>query len=296
MTSGAQQGLDLIARFLIDAGNYVAIENPGYIGARNAFLAAQAKIIPIEVDKQGLQTNTLQQHNNIRLVYLTPSHQYPLGVTLSLERRIQILEWAQQQNAWIVEDDYDSEYRYSGQPIAAMQGIDKSERVIYLGTFSKVLFPGLRIGYLVVPKVLIPVFSLAKSITDHNTNTLLQAALNDFIEQGHFNNHLRRTRILYKKRQEYFLEIFSHKLKEFCTIEPNSTGMHLVAFCKNDDKIFAQKALQHGLQLRTLSSYYLQNTRNGFVLGYAGYTPQQIYQGICIMEKIYRDIENTLFK
>ena len=290
IVSGAQQGLNLIARFLIDPQEQVAIENPGYIGARNAFFAAQAQLIPIDVDKEGLKIHDLYQYSNTRLVYLTPSHQYPLGMTLSLERRIQILEWAQKENAWIIEDDYDSEYRYAGQPIAAMQGIDNSDRVLYLGTFSKVLFPGLRIGYIVVPKTLVPVFSLAKSICDHNSSTLLQSALTSFIQQGHFNSHLRQTRLLYKKKQEYFLQVFTHKLSKYCTIEPSSTGMHLVAFYDGDDRHITTEAAKHNLVLRPLSSYYLQNPRSGFVLGYAGYTLPQIYQGICTLEKIFRDL------
>ncbi|BBM87355.1 PLP-dependent aminotransferase family protein [Candidatus Uabimicrobium amorphum] len=285
--SGAQQGLDLIARFLIDPHENVAMENPGYLGARNAFFAAQAQIIPVDVDAAGLKIDDLQRQRDVRLLYLTPSHQYPLGMTLSLERRIQILQWARQQNAWIIEDDYDSEYRYAGQPIAAMQGIDNSDRVLYLGTFSKVLFPGLRIGYMVVPKALVPVFSLAKSICDHNCSTLLQAALASFIEAGHFNSHLRRTRILYKEKQQYFLQVFAHKLSKYCTIEPSATGMHLVAFYNGDDREITKEAVRHNLVLRPLSSYYLQNPRSGFVLGYAGYTLPQIYEGICTLEKIF---------
>ena len=284
ITCGAQQGLELITRFLIDPGEGVAMENPGYVGARNAFYSAEAHLIPIALDQQGIRIDLLESYDNVRLVYLTPSHQYPTGISMPLSRRIEVLKWAENNNAWVIEDDYDSEYRYSGQPIAAMQGMDTSNRVLYLGTFSKVLFPGLRLGYLVVPAALVPTFTVAKSIADRNSPSLLQSVLADFIDSGQFTSHLRKTRIIYKKRQEYFIRIFQQRLGEYFSLEPSSTGMHLVAICKKNwnDQHLAGLARQSELQLRPLSSYYLvpDAAVNGLVLGYAGFSELQIAEGL----------------
>lgn len=206
ITTGSQQALDLIARLLLDPGNAAWIEEPGYPGARAALEGQGIRLTPIPVDQDGLDVAAgIARCPQARLVYVSPSHQYPLGVTLSLPRRFALLDWARRAGAWIVEDDYDSEFRYSGRPLAALQGLDCDDRVLYVGTFGKTLFPSLRLGYLVVPSHLTDVFAAARGAIDRQTATLPQAVVADFINEGHFTRHIRRMRTLYRERQETLL-------------------------------------------------------------------------------------------
>jgi GntR family transcriptional regulator/MocR family aminotransferase len=202
VVAGSQQALDLTARMLLDEGEGAWIEDPGYLGARGALVGAGARLAPIPVDGEGLDVAAGEVSSPAaRLVYVTPSHQYPFGVTMSLPRRLALLKWASQAGAWVIEDDYDSEYRYAGRPLAALQGLDSEGRVIYLGTFSKVLFPALRLGYMVVPPDLVDAFMAARALSDRHCPVLDQAALADFIGDGHFARHIRRMRALYAERQ-----------------------------------------------------------------------------------------------
>ena len=203
IVSGTQQALDLIARLFIDPGDQVVMEEPGYLSARRVFQSQGAEILPISVDSSGLMVEQLQSIENlvVKLVYTTPSHQFPTGAILSLPRRLELLAWARQRGAVIVEDDYDSEYRYGEKPIPAMQGLDQNDSVIYIGTFSKVLFPALRIGYLVVPPGLAKIFAQAKRLVDRHSPLLEQCVLADFINEGHLERHLRRMRTLYSQRR-----------------------------------------------------------------------------------------------
>lgn len=197
IVNGSQQGVDLVARVLLESGDHVLVEDPGYLGARAALLGAGVRLTPMPVDAEGLQIgNRTARNSQACLVYVTPSHQYPLGITMTLARRLHLLEWARRTGAWILEDDYDSEFRYAGRPLASLQGLDMCGCVIYLGTFSKVLFPGLRLGYLVVPKNVVDAFLSAKTIADRQSAVLEQAVLARFIEEGHFARHLRRMRVL----------------------------------------------------------------------------------------------------
>jgi len=195
VVAGSQQALDLVARVLLDPGDAVWVEEPGYAGAKGALAAAGARVVPAPVDAEGLDVAAARQRcAAARLAYVTPSHQYPLGMTMSLSRRLALLRWASDAGAWVVEDDYDSEYRYTGRPLAALQGLDTEGRVIYTGTFSKVLFPALRLGYLVVPTDLADAFARAKALTDRGSPVLGQAMLADFLAEGHFGRHIRRMR------------------------------------------------------------------------------------------------------
>ena len=200
VTAGSQPAIALAARLLLEPGDEAWIEDPGYLGARGALLAAGARVIPVPVDEDGLIVDSVSVRTaRVRLAYVSPSHQYPLGVTLSLPRRLQLLAWAARSNAWILEDDYDAEFRYAGRPVPSMQGLDRQGRVLYVGTFSKSLFPALRLGFLVVPTDLVDAFARAIAVTGHRAPTIDQAALTAFIADGHFSRHLRRLRRRYRE-------------------------------------------------------------------------------------------------
>ncbi|HEU0297432.1 MAG TPA: PLP-dependent aminotransferase family protein, partial [Anaerolineales bacterium] len=204
---GSQGALDLASRMLINSGDSVWMEDPGYPGARGAFIGAGARVVPVPVDDEGLVVDIgVARSNEARLVYVTPSHQFPLGVTLSLSRRLALLDWAKRVNAYVIEDDYDSEFRFTGRPLAALQGLDDANRVIYVGTFSKVLFPSIRIGYMILPTPLIGPFLNVRRLVDIHSPMLEQAVLADFMIEGHFRRHLRRMRTLYAERRRVLLE------------------------------------------------------------------------------------------
>ena len=275
VVAGAQHGLDLTARLLLDPGDVVWIEEPGYPGARGALLANGARLCPVPLDDAGLNWQQgSRRHPAPKLVYITPSHSYPSGVTMSLTRRLELLAYSEEVGAWVLEDDYDSEYRFDSRPLAAIQGLSRDGRVIYIGTFSKVLFPSLRLGYLVVPRSLVPAFSDARSLMDGYTPTVIQAALADFIEQGHFAAHLRRMRALYQQRQQVLVDALSSHLSTWLEVVPTGAGMHLVAYARAplDEEAISRAAAERGVQLRPLGRYFLdQPSRQGFVLGYAGF-------------------------
>ncbi|HEX2037108.1 MAG TPA: PLP-dependent aminotransferase family protein [Chloroflexota bacterium] len=273
VVAGSQQGLDLAARVLLDVGDPVWIEDPGYLGARGALLAAGAQLVPVPVDEQGLDVEAGRARcPQARLAYVTPSHQYPLGMTMTLARRLALLEWARQSGAWVLEDDYDSEYRYTGRPLAALQGLDRHGRVIYLGTFSKVLFPALRLGYVVAPPDLVAAFVAARALADRHSPSVDQAVLADFIAEGHFVRHLRRMRLLYAERQRALLEAAGHTVQGLLEVAPAPAGMHLVGRLPPgvSDSAAARRAAGRGLVTPPLSAYALGPPRqSGLILGYA---------------------------
>jgi len=205
VVSGAQAALDLAARILLDSGDMAWIEDPGYPDARGALEGAGARLVPLSVKEDGLDVRAGRiPCPGARLAYVTPSHQFPLGVTMSLAQRLALLEWASQADTWILEDDYDSEYRFSGRPLEALQGLDSTNHVIYLGTFSKVLFPALRLGYLVVPPDLTDVFVAVRLFVDRHVPILEQMALADFMTEGHFTRHIRRMHTVYAERRGHY--------------------------------------------------------------------------------------------
>jgi GntR family transcriptional regulator/MocR family aminotransferase len=282
--SGAQQGLDLIARILLDPGDAVWIEDPGYRSARAALQGAGATLVPVPVDSDGLDVAAGNARcPDARLVYVSPSHQYPLGVTMSLTRRLALLDRARRADAWVVEDDYDSEFRYAGRPLAALQGLDRDGRVIYLGTFSKTLFPSLRLGYLVVPEDLVDSFMAARVVMDRQPPTLAQAVVADFIEEGHFLRHIRRMRTLYLERQEALLRAARREFDGLLDVPPCATGLHLMGWLPEgmDDREASRAAAQAGVEAPPLSSYFLDRCkRGGLLLGYAGSDVRQIREGV----------------
>jgi GntR family transcriptional regulator/MocR family aminotransferase len=292
VVAGSQQGLDLAARVLLDAGDKVWFEDPGYIGARGALLSAGAELVPAPVDAEGLDVaSAVARCASARMVYVTPSHQYPLGVTMSLPRRLALLEWAGRAGAWVLEDDYDSEYRYAGRPLPALTGLDTGQRTIYLGTLSKTLFPSLRLGYLVVPPGLVDAFVAAKALVDRHTPSIEQAVLADFIAEGHFARHVRRTRVLYAERQEALVAA-TRELEGLLDVRPAEAGMHLVGWLPRgaDDRAVAQRAAAHGVDAPALSAYaLLRQQRGGLLLGYAAFDVGQIREGVRRLAAALRD-------
>ena len=286
ITSGAQQALDLIARVIIDPGDEVWMEDPGYPGLRSTLQAAGAKIHDIAVDESGLSVkHGCQQAPNSVLAAITPSHQYPLGVTMSLTRRLEILDWAKNANAWILEDDYDSEFRYAGKPHLALQGLDQSGRVIYVGTFSKVLFPALRLGYVVVPEPLLASFKAVRASIDDYPALALQPALHQFITDGHFASHIRKLRKLYAQRQQLLIHALQKHAGGLLHAFPAQAGMHLVVrldpSCRLTDQQISDRAEKAGLVAPALSRFYKGNNRSqGLVLGYAGLSEDEIERDV----------------
>ncbi len=283
IVSGTQQALDLAVRVLLNPGDTTWIEDPGYLGIRAVLLSANAHIVPVPVDSEGLNvTEGISRNSNARLVCVSPSHQYPLGVTMSLARRLALLEWASRSGAWVLEDDYDSEYRYAGRPLAALQGLDNDERVIYIGTFSKVLFPSLRLGYMVVPPKLVDTFTAARAITDRHSPLLEQAVLADFIDEGHFTRHIRNMRMLYAERQEALIQA-AQDLAEFLDVQPASTGLHLMGWLSSglDEQVVSQYAAEVDVEVQPLSMYSIETfPSQGLLLGYAAVDLHQIREGI----------------
>lgn len=284
VVSGSQQGLDLAARVLLDPGDAVWVEDPGYDRARAALLGAGARVVPVPVDEEGLKVAAGEARApDARLACVTPSHQYPSGVTMSLGRRMELLRWAQRSGAWIFEDDYDSEYRYSGRPLEALQGLDGAGRVVYVGTFSKVLLPSLRLGYLVVPPGVAGAFAGARELADRHSPSIEQAVLADFIAEGYFARHLRRMRTLYAKRQAVLVEAAEKELAGLLDVRPAEAGMHLVGWLAEgaDDRKASLRASTQGVEAPSLSVHRIEASPSpGLVLGYAAVGEIEILRGV----------------
>lgn len=289
--SSSQQGLDLAARVLIDTGDEVWMEEPGYHGARAALHACGARTVPVRVDENGLDVDEGKRiAPTARLAYVTPSHHYPLGITMSLERRLALLEWARRAGAWILEDDYDSEYRYCGRPLSSIQGLDTSERVIYIGTFTKVMFPSLRIAYIVVPHDLVDTFVNARTQIDGHNAPFFQTVLADFMNEGHFGTHVRRMRSLYMARRDVFVEAAERELGDIVTLGPTDGGLHATGFLRvGNDRDVAASAGARDIHVQPLSRFYAgAHPRMGLVMGYAGLSPNMIREGLRTMGKAIR--------
>jgi GntR family transcriptional regulator / MocR family aminotransferase len=289
--NGTQQALYLIMRLLIDTGDTMALEEPGYLSARRIFLSQGAKLLPINVDSEGLVVEELKQYKNesIKLVYVTPSHQFPTGAILSLPRRLELLAWARQTGALIIEDDYDSEYRYGDRPIPALQGLDDSDSVLYVGTFSKVLFPSLRIGYLVLPKSLVSLFARAKWLNDRHLPLLEQFVLTDFIEEGHLERHLRKMRSHYDQCRQILVQALKEHFGERVKILGEKAGIHLMVKLQTSlsEEEIVQRAAQKGVGMLSASPQYLGNGGAGeFIFGYSELTETQIKEGVIRLAEV----------
>jgi GntR family transcriptional regulator/MocR family aminotransferase len=271
ITTDAQAALDLLARVLLDPGDAVWVEEPGHIGAQAAFGAAGARMLPLAVGDEGWRLDPPPPQSP-RLIYVTPACQHPLGATMQMEQRLRLIDMANRMDALIIEDDFDSEYRFRGRPAPALQGADTSQRVIYVGTFAKLLFPALRLGFMVLPEVLLPDMARALTITGQCAPLLLQAALADFIEEGHMSLHLTRTRKIYALRRDAFQRLADHELPDLLTLRPSDAGLQCVANLRAgvDDVAVALAARRRGLHIAPLSLHYrYSHPAPGLVLGYA---------------------------
>jgi len=290
VVAGAQAALDLCVRLLIDRGDPAWIEEPGYAGARAALLGAGARIEPIPVDTEGLDVAEGEARcPNARLAYITPSCQFPLGATLSFARRLRLLDWAERAGAFVIEDDYDSEYRYRGRPIAAVQGIDANGRVAYVGTFSKTMFPALRVGYVIAPEGLAAAFAHAVRNTGQSVPQPVQGALADFIDGGHYGRHVRHMRALYARRQARLFSLVREHLSDVMELVPCDAGMQVAGWFVNglDDRAVAAAGARAGLALAPLSGYWMgSDGRAGLHLGYAGVSEDALGQAVPKLARI----------
>jgi GntR family transcriptional regulator/MocR family aminotransferase len=286
IVGGSQQALDLIARVLVDPNDRIAIEDPHYPAARQIFTAAGARLVPVAVDEDGLVPDELwARGGGARLVYVTPSHQFPTGAVLPLERRLALLDWAKRTHAFVVEDDYDSEYRFEGHPILAIKGLDRAGRVIYIGTFSKLLFPALRLGYLVLPPELVSAFAAAKFLADRHAPTLEQAVLAEFIADGHFDRLLRRLRKRVAARRGALLAALDDHLGDRVTVSGTNSGFHVLLSLRDvrprELPAIVTRAATAGVGVYSAAPFYMRPPRRaGLVLAYASMSEEDIRAGI----------------
>ena len=299
IVSGAQQGFDLAARALVDPGDKAWVEEPGYSGTRAVLTAAGATIVPVPVDEHGLVVETGKVlAPQARMAFVCPSRHVPLGVTLSLSRRLALLEWAHEARSWIIEDDYDSEFRYVGRPLASLQGLDESNCVVYVGTFSKITFPSLRLGYVVVPESLIDAFAAVRSGLDVCAPVLAQAAMADFIVEGHLERHIRRLRSLYQQRQALLVEVARNELGGLLDVPPSEAGMTLVGWLQSG--IQAAEAFQaakaHDVHVTAISGFAALPARPALLLGYAGVRDWEIVEGVGRLRKALEPLARRSFR
>ncbi|MGW7771526.1 MocR-like pyridoxine biosynthesis transcription factor PdxR [Pseudomonas machongensis] len=272
ITAGYRGGLELVCRTVLKSGDIGWYEDPGYIYARDFLHRIGMRLAPIPVDEEGLNVKLAQQKAaQARFAIVTPTHQCPMGVALSLPRRLELLDWAKQQRAWVIEDDYDSEFRYSGRPLPALKSLDRDQRVLYSSTFSKVLFPGLRLGYLVVPETHVAAFRDSANHLPGPGSILPQATVAEFMEQGHFARHLRKMRVLYAERRRYLTDALEQLLGDQIIIAPQAGGTHILALLKGqcDDRAVAAAAQSQGLAIQALSDWCMEkSTHGGLLLGF----------------------------
>jgi len=294
LTSGTQQGLALAARLLIDPGDRAWVEDPCYRSAVEILRDAEAEIVPVPVDEAGLDIAAAPQSAGPpRLVYTTPSRQYPLGMAMPLARRVALLAWAAAAGVWIIEDDYESEFQAPGRMLPSLQGLDRAGRVVYLGTFSKLLFPSLRLGYAVLPEDLVGPFAAARHLADRQSSALLQAAMTDFMLDGHFARHLKRMRARYAERQQYLSDLISRRVGGLLQIRPAESGMYLTAWLPRgwSDRQAAAALREAGVVATPLSSLTLATPRDpGLVLGYTGHDERAMARAV---DRMAAELERT---
>lgn len=294
IVNGTQQAIDVTARLTLGQGDQVLFENPGYPNARDAFNSLGAETIPVPVDQNGADFEAaVSRYPNARLAYVTPSHQYPMGVTLSIDRRMELIRWAGENNGLILEDDYDSEYRYGQKPIPAMQGLDSQQRTVYVGSFSKVIFPALSLGYVIVPAQMIRAFEYAMSLVSRPSSLVDQYVLTDFIREGHFGRHLRRMRKTYSARRDVFVEEIHKQLPGKLEVIGGEAGLHCAVRYQGNlrDRTAALQLEAAGVITRPLSEYYAPGTAlgkqiNGLVIGFACANFDQIREAVRTMAAI----------
>jgi GntR family transcriptional regulator/MocR family aminotransferase len=292
VVNGFQQALDLVSRVLINPGDRVVVEEPHYRPARVTFQAVGAEVHGVPVDADGLSVVDLP-HDNTRLIYVTPSHQFPTGAVLPLPRRLDLLAWAARRDAYVLEDDYNGEYRYSGRPVETLRGLDEHERVLYAGTFSKAMFPALRIGYLVVPASLVQPFVTAKSLADAGGPTVVQLALAEFISGGHFERHIRRARARNATRRAVMVEAIGAHLGEGVEIVGANAGLHIMLRLHRVPmrkvRELRHRAEEQGVGVYSAAPFYLEPPAGGaLLLGYASLTEAEIREGIRRLGSVFQ--------
>jgi GntR family transcriptional regulator/MocR family aminotransferase len=297
IVSGSQMALRLCAMALLKPGDDVCVEDPGYPGAWSALDATGATVRAVPVDCEGLIVRSIMVRKRApRVVHVTPSHQYPLGMSMSASRRLELLEWARRHESWIIEDDYDSEYRFASRPLGALQGMDAASRVIYVGTFSKVMFPALRIGYIVVPRSLVRGFINHRESLDIFSPTLYQLALSDFFSEGHFARHVRRMRTVYLARRDALVTGIQQRLHHVLSIANADAGMHLTCWLRPriDDREVVRRAAAHGISATALSTCYMgRSSHMGLVLGFGGADEAQIGRAVETLAEVFRSVSDA---
>ena len=292
IVSGSQMALRLAGAVLVGPGDRVAMEEPGSPPARAALGAGGAEVVPVPVDEEGMSVASLRRRNDrLRAACVTPSHQYPLGTSMTAARRFALLDWAESRGAWLLEDDYDSEYRYVSRPLGALQGMDAHERVVYIGTFSKVLFPAIRVGYVVVPPSLCQRFVDAREAFDLFSPTLYQLALAEFLREGHFARHLRRMRGVYLVRRDALLTGLARHCGGRLTVHNADAGLHVTALLPEgvDDEDVVRRMAGRGLTATALSSCYAGSARSGLLLGFGGSTERRLLEATRVLGEMLRD-------
>ena len=290
IVSGAQQALDILARLLLNPGDEVVVETPGYRDAFTLFQLHGARLVGLPVDDEGLPVDRIPADCRARLAFVTPTHQFPKGGTMPLARRLALLGWARARGALVVEDDYDGDLRYDGHSLAALQGVDTDGRVVYLGTFSKVLFPALRLGYLVLPPPLITPFVRAKDMVDRGAPTLTQAAVADFIAEGHFERHLRHLRRLYGERRAALAGALTHTLGDRVRVSPLAAGLHVMLFAEGsvDEAQLVREAAAHGVRVQPGAPYHLERPAPpSLLLGFSGLGEAEIVEGVRRLAEVW---------
>lgn len=283
IVSGAQQAIDILARLLLNAGDQVLVETPGYRDAFALFQLHQARLVGLSVDNQGLPVDEIPRDCRAKLVFVTPSHQFPKGGTMPLARRLALLAWAREHSAVVIEDDYDGDLRYEGGSLAALEGLDEDGRVGYLGTFSKVLFPALRLGYLVLPRTLTGPFVQAKELVDRGAPTLTQAAVADFLAEGHFERHLRHLRQLYGQKRAALVAALDDYLGDRVRYSPVAAGLHVMIYANAplDEAQLVREAAARGVRVYGGALYHLERPAPpSILLGFSGLSESEIVEGV----------------
>ena len=292
IVAGTQQAIEVASKLLLDPGDEVLFEDPGYRTARCAIAANGGKIVPMPVDQQGADVESgFRRAPGARMIYVTPSHQYPMGVTMSIERRMELISWAQRNRSIIIEDDYDSEYRYAQHPIPSLQGLDSADQTIYIGSFSKVIFPALSMGYAIVPKPIASTFSAALGLVSRPPSKQNQIILYDFIRLGHFGRHLRRMRKIHQLRRTALIDSIEQHLGDKLQIIGADAGLHATArvLTKHNDSTLARRIDSLGVVIRNLSaySYSKKNSHNGLIFGFACATPKQLKHAVVKVATVF---------
>ncbi|WP_347169944.1 PLP-dependent aminotransferase family protein [Pseudomonas salmasensis] len=295
ITSGAQQAISLCAQLLVEPGDGVAVENPGYRAAGHAFALAGGRLQGVPVDGEGMDCQVLSTLNDCRVAYVTPSHQYPLGVVMSLARRLQLLAWAERSGGWIVEDDYDGEYRYSGAPLSPLAALDRNGRVLYVGTFGKVAFPALRLGYLVLPPGLVQAFTRRRAVDVRHSEVSTQAVMAEFMAAGHFQRHIRRMRRAALSRRNALLAGWPDGLPGVGPLPSVAAGLHMTVRVDSQarEQVLLAQAHAAGVEINGLSSYWLAGSspppdqRAGLVMGFAAVPETDIAQALARLRQAW---------